>query len=162
MPFIFHHDRVLDEKNRFQIPSEFRGAMDAEREGEWFYLCPGEHDHTLSLYPNKLWDAIVAELRARREQGREAIQYEEWYYSLCCRLDTDAQGRVVLPKWQLERVEMGKEITLAGVNDHIEIWRTPDHREFLRVPGVGRRPTLQEYLRMAGSGWKDPSPSSSA
>lgn len=135
--------------------------MDPKGVGEWFYLCPGEHDHTLSLYPNKVWDAIVAELRSRRNQGRDAIQYEEWYYSQCCRLDMDAQGRVVLSKGQWDSVKMGKEITLAGAGDHIEVWRTSDHREFLSTQPRGR-PTLQEYLRMAGSGWKEPNPSSSA
>jgi MraZ protein len=161
MPFVSFYDRVLDDKHRFQVPSEFRGELDPEGVGEWFYLCPGEHDHTLSLYPNKLWKDIAAELRSRRNQGKEAIQYEEWYYSQCCRLDMDAQGRVVLPKWQLDQAELGKEITLAGANDHIEIWRTPDYRAFQATPPRGR-PSLQEYLRTAGSGWKEPNPSSTA
>ena len=113
--------------------------MDPKGVGEWFYLCPGEHDHTLSLYPNKVWDAIVAELRSRRNQGRDAIQYEEWYYSQCCRLDMDAQGRVVLSKGQWDSVKMGKEITLAGAGDHIEVWRNYDKSEFLSTQRTGER-----------------------
>jgi MraZ protein len=167
MPFVFHYDKMLDEKNRLQIPSEFRSTMDPETDGDSFYLCPGERDNTLSLYPNKLWEAMVKELRTRRLPVQQAVAFEEWYYSLCCRLDMDPQGRIVLPKWQLERVKLGKEITLAGANDRIEVWRTSDHREFLEAPTsvpLARRspwPTLQTYRRMADSGWKDPNPSSS-
>ena len=40
------------------------------------------------------------------------------------RLETllDKQGRVLLPDKMLKRAGIGKDVTLAGVKDHMELW----------------------------------------
>jgi MraZ protein len=36
--------------------------------------------------------------------------------------DLDKQGRIVLPPGLLERAGIGREVTVTGVYDHLEIW----------------------------------------
>ncbi|MCP4591008.1 MAG: hypothetical protein GY842_09705 [bacterium] len=155
MVFTDAYERNLDAKNRVQIPAELRNGLDAEVDGEGFYLCPGERRNTLSLYTPRRFEERVKALRTGRVAGDEALAFEQVYYSLASRLDVDKQGRMVLPERQLAMVDLGKEITLAGANDRIDVWRTSEYREFVAANFEQRWPQLQRFLRMAGSEWEE-------
>ena len=161
MPFVSYFERTLDEKNRVQIPSEFRSRMDPRVHGDSFVLCPGDSSTTLSLYPVRIWETLIARLQSREIDDDQAIDFEKWFHAMSYPLDMDAQGRVVLPKGHLESAKLGKEITLSGVNNRIDIWRTDEFRQFAD-PAQREWPNRKRFLRMLGSGWKDPNPSSSA
>ena len=157
MVFTDAYERTLDAKNRIQIPAEFRNGLDAEVDGPGFYLCPGERKNTLSLYTPRKFEAQVKALRTGRVLGDEALAFEQVYYSLASRLDMDKQGRLVLPERQMAMVELGKEVTLAGAMDRIDLWRTAEYREFVATNFEQRWHQLQKFLRMAGSEWEDQS-----
>lgn len=155
MIFTDAHERTVDAKNRIQIPSEFRNSMDPEADGDAFYLCPGERKNTLSLYPSRRFEERVRTLGTGRIAGDESLAFEQVFYSLASRLEMDKQGRVVLPERLLSMVKLSKEITLAGANDRIDVWRTSEYREFIAANFEQRWHELQRFLRMAGSEWKD-------
>ena len=155
MIFTDAHERTIDAKNRIQIPSEFRNGLDPEVDGDAFYLCPGERQNTLSFYPSRNFEQRVQALRTGGIAGDEALAFEQVYYSLASRLEMDKQGRLVLPERQLSMVDLGKEITLAGANDRIDIWKTTEYREFISGAFEQRWHQLQKFLRTAGSEWKD-------
>jgi MraZ protein len=46
-------------------------------------------------------------------------------------LELDRQGRMVIPANLLERAGIGREVTVAGVYDHLEIWDRAAWREQL-------------------------------
>lgn len=151
------YERTIDPKNRIQIPSEFRSGLDPEVDGDAFYLSPGERNNTLSLYPSRRFEERVKRLRTGGIAGDESLAFEQVFYSLVSRLEMDKQGRVVLPERQLSMVNLGKEVTLAGANDRIDVWRTSDYREFINQAFAQRWHQLQRFLRMAGSEWEDKS-----
>ena len=157
MIFTDAYERTIDAKNRIQIPSEFRNGLDPEIDGDAFYLCPGERKNTLSLYPSRKFEVRVKALRTGRIAGDDSLAFEQVFYSLASRLDMDKQGRVVLPERQLSMVKLGKEITLAGANDRIDLWRTAEYREFVNTNFEQRWHELQKFLRMADSEWEDKS-----
>jgi MraZ protein len=45
-------------------------------------------------------------------------------------LETDNQGRILLPDRLLKRAGIEKEVTLIGVQDHLELWNRRDFEEF--------------------------------
>ena len=94
-------------------------------------------------------------LRTGRIAGDEALAFEQVYYSLASRLDMDKQGRVVLPERQLSMVNLGKQITLAGANDRIDLWQIAEYKEFIAGNFEQRWHQLQRFLRMADSEWED-------
>jgi len=155
MIFTDAHERTIDAKNRIQIPSEFRNGLDPEVDGDAFYLCPGERQNTLALYPSRRFEQRVKALRTGNIAGDESLAFEQVYYSLASRLEMDKQGRMVLPDRQTSMVNLGKEITLAGANDRIDIWRTAEYREFITGAFEKRWHQLQRFLRTADSEWKD-------
>ena len=155
MIFTDAHERTIDDKNRIQIPAEYRKGMDPEVDGEAFYLCLGERQNTLSMYPSKLYEQRAKALMTGRIPGDDALAFEQTYFSVTSRLEVDKQGRVVIPERQLAMVNLGKEITLAGANDRIELWRTEEYREFIGATVRHRWHDLHKFLRTAGSEWKD-------
>jgi MraZ protein len=44
------------------------------------------------------------------------------FFSSAVRADLDKQGRMVLPTGLLEVAGIQREVTVAGVYDHLEIW----------------------------------------
>jgi MraZ protein len=150
--------RNLDEKNRIQIPAEFRKGRDPKVDGKAFYLSLGETKHTLSLYPPGTFEARARALQEKRIAGDDSLAFEQVFYPSANRLEMDPQGRVVLPERQLAMVHLGKEITLAGANDRIDLWRTAEYEEFARVTYEHRWHELHKYWRLAGSEWKEKDP----
>ena len=155
MIFTDAYERTIDARNRIQIPAEFRNGLDAEADGDVFYLCPGERKNTLSLYPSRRFEALVNALRTGRITGDESLAFEQVFFSLVSRLEMDKQGRVVLPERQFSMVKLGKEITLAGANERIDVWRASEYKEFVTANFEQRWHQLQRFLRTAGSEWED-------
>jgi MraZ protein len=147
MAFTDAHERSIDAKNRIQIPAEFRRILDPDDKGESFYLCPGERHNTLSLYPERTFLARAEQMRTEEIYGDDPLAFEQLYYSLASRLEMDKQGRVVLPERQLSLVNLGKEITLAGANTRIDIWRTDEYASFLKESFASRWGDLQKFMR---------------
>ncbi|HRX84395.1 MAG TPA: hypothetical protein P5572_05185 [Phycisphaerae bacterium] len=158
MVFTDAYERTIDAKNRIQIPAEFRKVMDPEVHGEAFYLCPGERHNTLSLYPERTFHARAQSLRTDEMQGDEYLEFEQLYYSLASRLETDKQGRVVLPERQLGLVDLGKEITLAGVSNRIDVWKTAEYTAFLQTSFANRWHELHKLMRQRPAGPAEASP----
>jgi MraZ protein len=46
--------------------------------------------------------------------------------------ELDRQGRLVLPAALIEHAALGREVTVAGVYDHLEIWDRAKWREQLQ------------------------------
>ncbi|MCB9850391.1 MAG: hypothetical protein H6817_06765 [Phycisphaerales bacterium] len=147
MVFTDAFERTIDAKNRIQIPAEFRKVMDPEVHGDAFYLCPGERTNTLSLYPERTFHARAEQLRTEEISGEDSLAFEQLYYSLASRLESDKQGRVVFPERQLSLVKLGKEITLAGANTRIDIWNTAEYAEFMQNEFAARWSGLQTFMR---------------
>jgi MraZ protein len=147
MVFTDAFERTLDAKNRIQIPAEFRKVMDPKLHGEAFYLCPGERKNTLSLYPERTFHDRAKQLRTEEIAGADPLAFEQLYYSLASRLEMDKQGRVVLQERLLNRVELGREVTLAGAHTRIDVWNTAEYTEFVNSSFEAQWPELQKFMR---------------
>lgn len=147
MVFADAYERTIDVKSRIQIPAQYRNLLDPEVHGTAFYLCPGERSNTLSLYPEFVFERRAERLRTDEISGEDSLAFEQLYFSLASRLEMDKQGRVVLPERQLLLVNLGKEITLAGALNRIEVWATAEYREFIRSAFASRWQVLQKFLR---------------
>lgn len=69
---------------------------------------------------------------------------------MCFPVDPDSQGRVVIPERLLKRAGIGKEITLLGVHDHLEIWNRADYdafQETIATDYPAHRSAAMEELR---------------
>lgn len=129
MVFAGFYEHAIDDKNRLAIPAKFRSRWDRERDGDGFMVVPGRRPRTLWLYPERLFTELSSSFRSTLLPDDEQHDFEEMYYTLSDHLEMDGQGRVVIPERILRRAELGREIVICGVKDHIEIHRREDFQQ---------------------------------
>ena len=111
------YDHSLDEKNRLAIPAKFRQAF-----ADGIVVTRGL-DGCLYAYTSTDWQELVegrlAELDMLSAAGRLIMRH---FFSGAVEAELDKQGRVGLPPALIASAKLGKEVTVAGVYDHLEIW----------------------------------------
>lgn len=138
------YELTIDGKNRLSIPASVRAALDSETQGTTFYIVPGTPITTLHLYPDRYFQSYSEQRHASLTPSAEQTQFEQVYYSMVTLLEPDNQGRVVLPKWLLDNVGIGKQVTVTGARDHLVIWNRAEHAIFMRQNGP-RHPDLYQF-----------------
>ena len=140
-----NYELTVDDKNRFLVPSEVRKKLDPERDGEAFFLVTGR-DGRLWLYPERHYELLVSRDPSELTPSEDMLAFDRMMLGLASRVEWDKQGRVLLPDKALKRAGIGKEVTLVGARDHLEIWNRTDwdaEREQLEA----RRRDLVEKIR---------------
>jgi MraZ protein len=120
------YDHSLDDKNRLAIPAKFREAF-----ADGIVVTRGL-DGCLYAYTRADWHKLVegrlAELDMLSEAGRLIMRH---FFSGATEAELDRQGRVGIPAALIESAKLGKEVTVAGVYDHLEIWDRATWRDQL-------------------------------
>jgi len=111
----------IDDKNRMLIPSEIRKSINAERDGEAFFLTIGVNRKPW-LYPEKYYAAIVSAAENDITPDADALAFDQIYFAMASRVEMDKQGRILVPEKTLRRTGTGREVTLIGARDHLEVW----------------------------------------
>lgn len=110
------HEHTIDEKNRLTLPAKWRDGL-----GGGVVLVRGI-DGTVDVYPRRSWEASVERITALDSLTREAREMKRYVFAGAAIADLDKQGRVVVPPALAEHAGIGKDVIVAGVHDHIEIW----------------------------------------
>jgi MraZ protein len=118
---------TIDDKNRLTLPAKFR-----ERFAGGGVITRGL-DGCLYLFARDEWERLVdsrlAELDPLAEEGRLLQRY---FFSAAAEAEPDKQGRIMLPAALAEHARLGREVVVAGVYDHLEIWDRAAWREHLK------------------------------
>jgi MraZ protein len=118
---------TLDDKNRLTLPAKFR---DSFVDGG---VVTRGLDGCLYLFAREQWDDLVAgrlaELDPLLEETRLMNRY---FFSGAAEAEPDKQGRINVPPALIEHAHLGREVVVAGVHDHLEIWDRAAWREHLK------------------------------
>ena len=117
-------ETLIDAKHRLAINAAFREQIVPTEDGENWILVLGPDRH-LWLYPDLAYRRVLAQLQTSPLPDRNTSKIS-LLFAMARYLKSDTQGRVVLPEKSMERAIIGERVTLAGVNDHIEIWPSED------------------------------------
>ena len=110
------HDHTLDDKNRLTLPAKLRDAFaDGVVVGRGMDGC-------LYAHPRAEWERLSERILALDPLSRESRLMRRHFFSSAAAGDLDKQGRMVLPPALMESARLGREVTVAGVHDHLEIW----------------------------------------
>lgn len=115
--FLGEYEHTVDTKGRVAIPARFRAQMDRGAVvSRGMGVC-------LSIYTMDRWEEKSNELVAGKSSD-ELRDFERRIYPSASEIDLDGQGRMVIPAKlrAYARIELGSEVTIAGVRDHFEIW----------------------------------------
>lgn len=114
--FYGEYEHTVDEKNRLTLPVRFRDAL-----AGGVVLARGI-EKNIDVYPRESWDANVARIAELDSLTREAREMKRFVFAGATVAELDKQGRVLVPPHLATHASLAKEIVLAGVHDHIEIW----------------------------------------
>ena len=118
---------TLDEKNRLTLPAKFR---DSFVDGG---VVTRGLDGCLYLFAKQQWEDLVSgrfsEFDPLLEETRLMNRY---FFSGAAEAEPDKQGRINVPPALIEHARLGREVVVAGVHDHLEIWDRAAWREHLK------------------------------
>jgi MraZ protein len=120
------YDHTIDDKNRLTLPAKFRQAFDGG-----LVLTRGI-ERCLYAYPRDEWAATVeSRLRELDPLSREGRVMQRYFFSGAAEGELDKQGRVMVPSSLSDYAGLGKEVVVAGIRDHLEIWDRASWRAHL-------------------------------
>jgi transcriptional regulator MraZ len=139
------YEHTIDDKNRLTLPAKFRKAFE-----DGIVVTRGL-DGCLHAWPDAAWQQLVdsrlASLDLLSVQGRRLHRH---FFSGASETAPDKQGRVSIPPALLTHAKLGRDVVVAGVNDHLEIWdRAAWQRELAEVEGSAE--DVAERLAAQGS-----------
>ena len=110
-------EHTIDDKNRLTLPAKFRQALSGG------LIITRGMEGCLSCYPAADWQRLVESRLARLDPlSKEGRQMHRYFYSGASEAEPDKQGRVMLPTSLARNAGLGREVVVAGVGDHLEIW----------------------------------------
>jgi len=119
------HDLDIDEKNRLLIPSDLRKSMDEVCDGKTLFIVLGRNKRPW-LYPEFAYLEFVNQRKTDITPGDAELDFAHMMFALAEKRDWDSQGRIVLHEKWLSRTKTGKEVTLIGSGNHMELWNRAD------------------------------------
>lgn len=124
--FLGEYEHTLDDKNRLTLPARFRDAF-----GAGGVLTRGM-DGCLSVFTKDGWETFVSfHLSSLDPFSSEARQIERFLFSGAADAEPDRQGRIMIPPALLSHAKLSREVVVAGVRDHVEIWDRAQWRSYL-------------------------------
>ncbi|TML89410.1 MAG: division/cell wall cluster transcriptional repressor MraZ [Actinobacteria bacterium] len=125
------HAHTIDDKNRLTLPARFRHVY-----GDGIVVTRGM-DGCLVAYTRADWEKLIQDRLAGLDPlSKEGRRMQRYFFSAAMEAGLDKQGRVILSAALLEHAKLGRDVIVAGVHDHLEIWdRDAWRRELAEVEG---------------------------
>ncbi|CUO59632.1 MULTISPECIES: division/cell wall cluster transcriptional repressor MraZ [Clostridium] len=114
--FIGEYQHSLDSKNRIVVPSKLREGL-----GEKFIISKGL-DGCLYAYPIDEWQKFEEKLKNLPLTNRDARAFVRFFVAGATEVETDKQGRGLIPANLREYAGIEKEIVTIGALNKVEIW----------------------------------------
>ena len=114
--FIGEYQHSLDTKNRIVVPSKLREGL-----GEKFIISKGL-DGCLYAYPIDEWQKFEEKLKNLPLTNRDARAFVRFFVAGATEVETDKQGRGLIPANLREYAGIEKEIVTIGALNKVEIW----------------------------------------
>ena len=118
-------DTQINAKRRLAICSALRESLDPEDGTRW-YAVIGKN-RKLWLYPEGLYRKLAMSFKQTLLPTKELDSVRR-LFAMTTMMNPDAQGRVILNEKSMRRTGLttGQDVTLVGMQDHIEIWSTSE------------------------------------
>lgn len=123
------YDLTIDDKNRLLVPADVRKEIDPVDHGEAFFLITGVN-RKLWFYPERYYEQLVARTTSPEMiPNPDQLAYDQLTFAMASRVSWDKQGRLLIPDRTLKRSGLGKEVTMIGVGNHLELWNRLEWEE---------------------------------
>lgn len=116
------YEHTVDAKNRMFVPAKFKEALGAS-----FKVTYNDFNKCILVYSNEEWSKYEEKI-----SQLPSLQFEDFIrsiYSNTVDVQLDSQGRIVLPQFLKEKVNIQKNVFVMGVGSHLEIWAQEEYAE---------------------------------
>jgi MraZ protein len=137
------HDHTIDDKSRLTLPAKFRVAF-----ASGIVVTRGL-DPCLVAFPRDEWARSQSRIAELDSLSGEARSLQRVVYANAVEGELDKQGRIVIPAALKEYAALDRDVVVAGVNDHLEIWDRAAWRHEL-AESEGRTRDVAERLAAKG------------
>lgn len=114
--FIGEFRHSLDDKGRLAIPVKFRGDLESGA------IVTRGLDGCLYVYTAAEWQKLADKLAALPMSQSKARAFARLMLAGAMDVETDKQGRVVLPDYLRKYAGLKKDVVIAGLYNHLELW----------------------------------------
>jgi transcriptional regulator MraZ len=115
--FLGEYEHTLDEKGRLTLPARFRDSFP-----DGIVLTRGM-DGCVFAYPAADWHRLVASRLATLDPlSRDDRMIQRHFFSGAAEAAADKQGRVTIPAALAKHARLDRDVVVAGIHDHLEIW----------------------------------------
>jgi MraZ protein len=126
--FLGNHQNKLDAKGRVSIPASFRNALKMLcREGSTatgvpLVLRPSHKQPCIEGWPEQEFAALARPLEQYEEYSDDHDDLAITLYSDAFELETDKEGRIVLPSELASHAGLSEAVVFMGLGKRFEIW----------------------------------------
>ena len=116
--FFGSYSHSVDAKGRIIIPNAYRATL-----GDAFTVGPARDFKGVALYPDAVFEEILAELSGMNQRKPFVQKYTTQFYKLSYRdMQPDGQGRLLLPpKLRQRMLGDAKDLEFSGAFNHVRI-----------------------------------------
>ncbi|MDB5985379.1 MAG: mraZ [Nevskia sp.] len=109
---------TIDEKGRLAVPARVRAQL-AEEYGKQIAITLGPE--CVEIYPSPVFRRMVEQIQKIPDRAKRVVM-QRLFVGHAVESELDGQGRVLIPPMLRERLKLGADVVLAGLNDHFELW----------------------------------------
>jgi MraZ protein len=114
--FLGEYQHTLDAKGRVSMPRKFR-----DETGSRLVVSKGL-ENCLYVYPAEGYRGFLENLLGASDFDRNSRAVRRFFTAGATEVEIDSAGRVSLTPVLREFAKLGKDVIVAGVGDHVEIW----------------------------------------
>lgn len=121
----------VDKKGRINIPAQFRMQLDASKalggNCQLYYVTVGL-EKCLNVFPEHTFEAMVSKMEEETGATLDPNENMPKFVKIMGSAQTcraDQQGRIIVPKKQLEEVKIESQVRIVGLGRRIQFWN-PD------------------------------------
>lgn len=116
--FLGQYEHTIDEKGRMTIPARFRDIME-----NGAYITRG-FDQNLVVWTAPAFEIIYQRINQLSITDPLARQLRRLIFAHADRVEVDRAGRILIPAFLRESLQLNGAVMVVGAGDTIEIWAT--------------------------------------
>ncbi len=111
---------TIDEKNRMSLPVKFRKVL-----GKKIIITPGL-DSCLFVFTTKEWEKVSKRLSDTNSDlsflKADQRSFNRFMFGRASEVEVDSIGRILIPDFLKDRINLKNSAAIVGVEDRVEIW----------------------------------------
>ncbi|MBE9473911.1 MAG: division/cell wall cluster transcriptional repressor MraZ [Chloroflexi bacterium] len=111
----YHH--TIDGKGRLTVPARYRDLLTAEGA----YLTQG-FDQNINVYPPQIFERISLRVNRLSMTDPSARLLRRLMFSNAELVVLDKTGRILIPQFLRQELNLDSEAVIVGMGDYFEIW----------------------------------------